>query len=122
MKCLSSLACLISVLTLSACSTMRAPSLNLLAERSDYDGSRQIDEALKEVGDPVSIPKRTGPTLADIWIHPHEMATGDYFRGGWVRTIVSDSRWKTEDASLVRVQDGSEEADLNKGQKPKNNR
>lgn len=122
MKCLSSLACLISVLTLSACSTMRAPSLNLLTERSDYDGSRQIEEALKEVGDPVSIPKRTGPTLADIWIHPHEMATGDYFRGGWVRTIVSDSRWKTDDASLIRVQDGPEESAPNQVKKPKHNR
>jgi len=104
MKCRSLLVCLISV-CLSACSTMRAPSLNLLAERSDYDGSKQIEDALKEVGDPVAVPKRTGPTLADIWIHPHEMATGDYFRGGWVRTIVSDSRWKSEDASLVRVHD-----------------
>jgi len=87
----------ISLAMLAGCSTMRVPSLNMLTERAEYEGDRRLESTLKEALDPQDVPKRTGPRLADIWIHPHEMATGDYFRGGWVRTIVSDSQWKVGD-------------------------
>ena len=42
------------------------------------------------------VPQRTNPTVTDIWIHPHEMPTGDYFRGGWIRTVISNARWEVE--------------------------
>lgn len=86
----------ILVLFLSACSTTRAPSLNMLEKRADYEGSNYMGEVVSEFEPSVLVPNRTSPRVADIWIHPHEMPTGDYFRGGWIRTLVSKSQWQME--------------------------
>jgi hypothetical protein len=83
-------------LLLSSCATTRAPSLNLLEKRSDYDNMGQIENELSSVDAPLLVPQRTNPTVTDIWIHPHEMPTGDYFRGGWIRTVISNARWEVE--------------------------
>ncbi|MFK7824478.1 MAG: TraV family lipoprotein [Oligoflexales bacterium] len=83
-----------AILALNSCAMNRAPSLNLLEKRSDYDNVGQIKEALDEVDHPLLVPVRTKPHIADIWVHPHELPNGDYFRGGWVRTVVTRSHWQ----------------------------
>ena len=80
----------------SACAMMRAPSLNMLNSESDYDGRGRLKQTLNDLNQPLMVPSRTSPKVTDIWIHPHEMPNGDYFRGGWIRTIVTDSRWEVE--------------------------
>lgn len=82
------------LLLITSCATNRAPSLNILEKRADYDGSRRLEDSVSNLDNPFFVPNRTEPKVADIWIHPHEMPTGDYFRGGWIRTIVNDSRWQ----------------------------
>lgn len=80
------------VLFLNACSTTRAPSVNFLEIRSDYDGKSR----LKDVNNTSSlfVPNRTRPQEVDIYIHPHETIHGDYFRGGYVRSIVQGGQWE----------------------------
>jgi len=78
----------------SACGLMRAPSLNLLNSEADYKGEKRLQNAMSDLEQPLLVPNRTSPKVTDIWIHPHEMPSGDYFRGGWIRTIVTDSRWE----------------------------
>ena len=85
---------LLLVLLTSSCSSMRALSLNFLEKKADYDGVHKTHHAIQELKGPLLAPKRTGPKMADIWIHPHEMPTGDYFLGGWVRILVSQPQWK----------------------------
>lgn len=80
----------------SGCAMMRAPSLNMLSQESDYDGRGRLKQTLNSLDRPLMVPNRTNPKVTDIWIHPHEMPNGDYFRGGWIRTIVTDSRWEIE--------------------------
>ncbi len=87
---------IILALFLAACSTTRAPSLNMLEKRADYNGKHQVNEVISEFEPSILIPNRTSAKVADIWIHPHEMPTGDYFRGGWIRTLISKSKWQME--------------------------
>ena len=84
-------------MTLGACAITRVPSQNLLEERADYGSVREVKDALEEVDHPLLVPVRTNPTVADIWVHPHELANGDYFRGGWIRTVVTRSQWMVEE-------------------------
>ena len=79
-----------------SCAMTRAPSLQLLEKRADFDGSHQVEEALTAVDNPLLVPIRTEPLVADIWIHPHELPSGDYFRGAWVRTIVKNPSWRVD--------------------------
>ena len=88
---------------LSACATNRAPSLNMLEKRADYQGLGKLQEALSNVDSPLLVPKRTKPTVTDIWIHPHEMPTGDYFRGAWIRTVISKAQWKVESKTGISI-------------------
>ena len=80
-----------------ACVFTRAPSLNLLEARADYDGMEDVERSLNAVDNPLLVPIRTEPRVADIWIHPHELPNGDYFRGAWIRTIVSRSGWRVDE-------------------------
>lgn len=90
----------------NACASFRAPSLNMLEKRADLSGTRDVEEALKSVDNPFLVPNRTKPIITDIWIHPYEMPTGDYFRGGWIRTIVSGSKWEVgENDGPIKVYD-----------------
>jgi hypothetical protein len=88
---------------LSACATNRAPSLNMLEKRADYQGLGKLQEALSNVDAPLLVPKRTKPTVTDIWIHPHEMPTGDYFRGAWIRTVTSKAQWEVESKKDISI-------------------
>ena len=85
-------------LLLNACATTRVPSINLLEKRADYEDVDQVKEALEKIAQPLLVPVRTKPIIADIWVHPHELPNGDYFRGGWVRTVVTRSHWQVEEA------------------------
>ncbi len=82
---------------LHACAMNRADSLNLLEKRADFKGFNEVEEALGAVDNPLLVPVRTEPQVADIWVHPHELANGDYFRGAWIRTVVSRSTWSMEE-------------------------
>ncbi|PIQ61822.1 MAG: hypothetical protein COW00_02785 [Bdellovibrio sp. CG12_big_fil_rev_8_21_14_0_65_39_13] len=92
MKKLSMLTTISFALFLTACSTTRAPSVNFLEIRSDYNGASN----LKDVNDTSSlfVPNRTKPKQVDIYIHPHETVHGDYFRGGYIRSIVQGGQWE----------------------------
>ena len=88
---------LFSTLFLAACATNRAESLRMLDERAGYEGEKgdkPLDVTFAPSDDKV-VPKRSAPVIADIWVHPNEMATGDYFLGGWIRSIVKEPHWTT---------------------------
>ena len=87
----------LGALFLTSCASTRAPSLNLLEKTSDYQNMHQVKEALDQVDHPLLVPIRTQPVVADIWVHPHELPNGDYFRGGWIRTVVTRSHWEVEE-------------------------
>lgn len=104
MKKLNTALMLSSVLFLNACSTTRAPSINFLEIRSDYDGKSK----LKDVNETSAlfVPNRTKPQEVDIYVHPHETVHGDYFRGGYVRSIVKGGQWElTESTTTPAVQE-----------------
>lgn len=90
-------------LFLSACSTTRAPGINMLERRADYDGKVDL-EVMMEDGSPLFVPNKTKPQEVDIYIHPHETIHGDYFRGGFIRSVVQASRWELTkvEAPLVK--------------------
>lgn len=76
----------------------RATSLRMLDGRADYDDPRASQElVMKEAGvdgfrnGPV--PVRTRAKVAAIWIHPHEMASHDYFWGGWMSIVIEQDSW-----------------------------
>ncbi|MFK7827887.1 MAG: hypothetical protein AB8G05_27310 [Oligoflexales bacterium] len=85
---------------LGACAINRAPSLNLLEKTADYQSTYEIEEALKSVDHPLLVPVRTTPQIADIWVHSREMPNGDYFRGGWIRTVLIRSHWQVEEQEI----------------------
>lgn len=97
MKKLKTTFLLSSILLLNACSTNRAPSINFLELRSDYNGKSK----LKDVKDTSAlfVPNRTKPQEVDIYIHPHETIHGDYFRGGYVRSIVKGGQWELSEST-----------------------
>ena len=107
-----------------ACAINRAPSQNLLERRADFKGMHEVEEALGAVDNPLLVPVRTEPQVADIWVHPHELPNGDYFRGAWIRTVVSSSSWSMEGRSkpLLVGKDleevGESEKDVQGSRKP----
>lgn len=99
MKKLNTALMLSSILFLNACSTTRAPSINFLEIRSDYNGKSK----LKDVNETSSlfVPNRTKPQEVDIYVHPHETVHGDYFRGGYVRSIVKGGQWELTESTAT---------------------
>ena len=79
--------------TTCSCSTMRTPSINMLEQRADYNGERDKAAILKEANS-LFAPNKTKPQAVDIYVHPHETIHGDYFLGGFVRSIVQGSQWE----------------------------
>lgn len=75
----------------------------MLEKRADFEGLGKLNKALSAVDSPLLVPKRTKPTVTDIWLHPHEMPTGDYFRGAWIRTVISKAQWEVESKSRISV-------------------
>ena len=95
---LTSVASLISILLISGCAINRAESLRMLDTRADYDDPKTIqDLKMREAGieglRDSPIPVRSRPKVAAIWIHPHEMASHDYFWGGWMSVVVESDQW-----------------------------
>jgi hypothetical protein len=39
------------------------------------------------------VPVRTRPKVVAVWIHPHEMASHEYFWGGWMSVVVEADQW-----------------------------
>ena len=77
---------------LTSCSTTRAPSVNFLELRSDYQGDSNLIDLEKSPH--FFTPNLTKPQEVDIYIHPHETIHGDYFRGGYIRSIIQGSQWE----------------------------
>lgn len=89
---------LISLFLVSGCSMNRADSLRMLDTRAEYDDPRLAQELMmREAGiegfQNGPVPVRSRPKLAAIWIHPHEMASHDYFWGGWMSVVVESDQW-----------------------------
>lgn len=91
MKKLSVLLSLSFTFFITSCSTTRAPSVNFLEIRSDYNGESNLKNLNTNA---LFVPKRTEPKQVDIYIHPHETVHGDYFRGGYIRSIVQGGQWE----------------------------
>jgi hypothetical protein len=68
----------------------------MLDARSGYEdgGDKPLDVTFVNSDEKV-VPNRSAPVIADIWVHPNELATGDYFLGGWIRSIVKEPHWTT---------------------------
>lgn len=75
------------------CAITRAESQMMLEKRADIDGSHAAINQMSNIDTGLLEPVRTKPQIADIWVHPHELPNGDYFRGAWIRTIVRKSSW-----------------------------
>lgn len=91
-------------LLVSGCAINRAPSLNMLEQTADYDASKQTSESLGELKGPLLTPYRTEPQMTDILIHPHEMPTGDYFLGGWIRVVVAHPKWELDGSEMPTIE------------------
>lgn len=91
----------ISLFLISGCSMNRADSLRMLDRRAEYEdpsGTGTLPPpGLKQAGvegfSTAPVPVRTRPKVASIWIHPHEMASHDYFWGGWMSVVVEADQW-----------------------------
>jgi hypothetical protein len=68
----------------------------MLDARSEYESDKPLDVSFTP-SEEKTIPKRSAAVVADIWIHPNEMATGDYFLGGWIRSVIKQPHWTTTD-------------------------
>jgi hypothetical protein len=93
-------------LFLFSCAMNRAPGMKMLEKVADYDSLKRVDEELDSVRRPLLIPRRTKALVTDIWIHPHEMPTGDYFQGGWIRTVINRASWKLEKPTPLVIKKG----------------
>lgn len=90
----------INLFLISGCAINRADSMRMLDKRAEYDTPQTVPmpaAGLKEGGiqgfSSAPIPVRTRPKVASIWIHPHEMASHDYFWGGWMSVVVESDQW-----------------------------
>ena len=107
----------INLLLLSACMN-RAQSFRMLDKRAEYedmDDSKAISNpSLKEGGiegfGNGPVPVRSRPKVAAIWIHPHEMASHDYFWGGWMSVVVEPDQWVLTQPGGMPVAPGIQDA------------
>ena len=104
-------------LLISSCSSFNSPSVNMLEKRADYEGKYQMDDSLKTLDNEIFTPNRTRPKITDIYVYPHEMATGDYFRGGWIRILIAKGRWEMEGPKKEKIKKPTK-----KKKKPKTNK
>ncbi|MGE4233050.1 MAG: hypothetical protein AB7F43_06955 [Bacteriovoracia bacterium] len=90
---------------LSACA--HGPDVKMLEKRANYDaaGSEDVEFGVSPEGDKL-IPQRTETQTTDVCIYPHEMANGDYFLGGWIRTVIFEPRWAVQKANSDAVAGG----------------
>lgn len=93
-----SLVFLISILV----GCMSTSHQNLLDETADYDGAIHAQQSLDAVNGAVFAPKRVEAKLTSAYIHPHEMSNGDFFLGGWVKTVVSHPYWDQSQPTFLK--------------------
>lgn len=81
----------------------RADSLRMLEVRADYGGKDKDEASELKLGDDhalhdtnSSVPVRTTPKTAQVWIFPHETPSKEYFWGGWISVVVEGDRWEIE--------------------------
>lgn len=86
---------LLSTFLLTSCSLTKKKKteINILETRANYDSELEVTDLLDDFSSNL-IPNRTEPVQVDIFVHPHETIHGDYFRGGYIRSIVTGSRWE----------------------------
>lgn len=78
----------------------RAPSLNMLEQRAEYDAADgptadlRLSAADNETTPDDAIPVRTTAKTAHVWIHPHETTAKEYFWGGWITIVVDGDKWE----------------------------
>ena len=77
--------------TLGACQS--TPHKNMLDITADYSGEHHVDRTLNQLSGNILGPKRVEAKITNIFVYPHEMDNGDYFMGGWVKTVVSKPYW-----------------------------
>lgn len=81
-------------LLITSCASNSINGINLLEMLGDYDKKDEASSTAKSLKKVSFQPKRTTPLVKDIYVHPHELPSGDYFNGGWIRVIVQESIWK----------------------------
>lgn len=86
----------LSISFLCSCASHNKPQISFLEKRADYEDKERQKAQIKDLKASFISLKRTEPHLADIWIHPHELPSGDFFQGGWVKTLLSHSAWEVE--------------------------
>ena len=86
---------------LVGCSTVSFDKL--LDSNADYDGSHRINAQLDSSRGALYGPRRVEAKLTDVYMHPHEMSGGDYFLGGWIRTLVSHAYWDGSGPTFQKV-------------------
>lgn len=96
------------------CAITRAQSNMMLEKRADLDGSHETMGQLGSINHGLLEPVRTKPQIADIWVHPHELPNGDYFRGAWIRTIVRRSSWGYKTNKPLLIQEDSKKSKTEK--------
>lgn len=109
----------ISVFCLSGCMS-RAQSFRMLDKRAEYDDPENpkntSDPALREGGiegfGSGPVPVRSRPKVASIWIHPHEMASHDYFWGGWMSVVTEADQWVLSQPGMMPTAPAIEDASL----------
>jgi hypothetical protein len=52
----------------------------MLEERAEYEKVNDV-----KIYSSQADLKRSKTAVTDVFVHPHEMASGDYFLGGWIR-------------------------------------
>ena len=90
----------------------------MLDRTADYDGKLHAEETLKTSSGPVFGPKRVEAKLTDVYIFPHEMGNGDYFMGGWVRTVVSHAYWKNTKPTFPKEEKSKKPSKQHSGSRP----
>ena len=84
---------LLSSLIFSACSS-KQPKFEVLDERAGYQSHRP---ALSQIDKNSSNhPSRSDAELVSVYMHPHEMPSGDYFLGAWLSLVVQGEHWNAE--------------------------
>lgn len=90
----------LALLLLPGCAMNRADSLRMLDRRAEYEDPAdrsshrlRLRESTSD-GLPGPVPVRSQPKVAEVWIHAHEMASRDYFWGGWMSVVVESDQWE----------------------------
>ena len=76
---------------LTACQSMSHQ--NMLNFTADYNGDHHAERTIGQLSGNILGPKRVEAKITNIFVYPHEMDNGDYFMGGWVKTVISKPYW-----------------------------